>query len=167
MADEQACQSCGQVLPLESFYRCATVKDGRKARCKVCCAQAQKTRLAIPAVRERRRAYTREWNHSRRGRAYHRAHKETNPYKAQERLRRAHTRNVPKIKAREAVNSALRYGRLMRKPCAVCEEQLVEAHHLFGYAPADRLQVIWLCPAHHRRAEERLRKEREGHATLS
>jgi len=124
-------------------------------------------RLAVPEVREGRRAYSRRWNQSRQGQAYHRAYKRTPPYKAQENIRRTQRRNVPKIKAREAINAALRYGRLTKKPCAVCGDSHTEAHHLLGYAPADRLQVIWLCPAHHRRAEERLRKEREGHATLS
>ena len=123
-------------------------------------------RLAVPSVREGRRAYSRRWNQSREGRVYHRAHKQTGPYKEQECIRRAQGRNVPKVKAREAINAALRYGRLTRKPCAVCGDSRTEAHHLLGYAPADWLQAIWLCPEHHRKAEERLRKEREGRGTL-
>ena len=167
MADEKACRSCGRMLPLDLFHRCRAVKDGRKARCKECMAAVRRARLTIPSVREARRQYSRRWNQSPDGHAYHRAHKRTEQYKAREKARRLERGNIPKIKAREAVNAALRYARMTKKPCAVCGAGQTEAHHIFGYEPADWKHVVWLCPEHHRRAEERLRKEREGHGTLS
>jgi len=167
MASEQACRSCGQVLPLERFYRCAAVKDGRRARCKPCCAEGQRARLAVPAVREGRRTYSRQWNQSLEGQAYQRAYKRTEPYRRKEKIRRVEPRNISKVKARTAVKDAVRYGRMTKKACAVCGDIQTEAHHLFGYGPEDWCNVVWLCPEHHQRAEERLRNEREGHGTLS
>lgn len=166
MANEKVCRSCGRMLPLDSFQRCSAVKDGRKARCKECLGAAQRARLAIPSVLEARRQGSRRWNQSPDGQAYHRAYKQTEQYKAREMARRLELRNIPKIKAREAVNSALRYGGMTNKPCAVCGAGETEAHHIFGYKPANWKNVVWLCPEHHQRAEEQLRKEREGNGTL-
>ena len=67
-----------------------------------------------------------------------------------------------KIKHREAykanaiVGNAIRAGRLVRKPCAICGEELVEAHHEDYSKP---LEVEWLCYKHH---GERHRKNRKN-----
>jgi hypothetical protein len=51
-----------------------------------------------------------------------------------------------RVKATNAVQHALRDGRLSRQPCWVCGEKAV-AHH----ADYDRpLDVVWLCQAHHK-----------------
>lgn len=49
-------------------------------------------------------------------------------------------------KARDAVWSALRSGKLKRKPCEVCGAAKTEAHHLDYSKP---LLVRWLCEDHH------------------
>lgn len=51
-----------------------------------------------------------------------------------------------KIKARNIVNNALRDKNLFKKPCEVCGEIKVEAHHEDYLKP---LQVRWLCKQHH------------------
>ena len=167
MASKKACRFCGQVLPLESFYRNVAAKDGRQNLCKKCSAAAQKARLAIPAIRNARREHSRQWSQSSDGRAYHRAYKQTECYKAQERIRRAEPRNVPKIKAREAIKDALRYGHITRGVCVVCGGSKTQAHHAFGYEPENWKNVVWLCSEHHQIEEERLRKEHECNGTLS
>lgn len=50
-----------------------------------------------------------------------------------------------KRRARNAVNNAIRDGRLKREPCEVCGE-FAEAHHLDYRKPLD---VKWLCREHH------------------
>lgn len=53
-----------------------------------------------------------------------------------------------KIKARNAVNSALQTGKLKRLACEVCGVERVEAHHADYTRPLD---VRWLCSTHHPR----------------
>jgi hypothetical protein len=54
-------------------------------------------------------------------------------------------RNKEKIDAQNAVNYAIRSGKLVRGKCAICSsEDRVHAHHA-SYAPEDRLKVTWLC----------------------
>ena len=55
-------------------------------------------------------------------------------------------RNPAKYKAHNSVNNAIRDGKLSKKPCAVCGEEKVHAHHEDYSKPLD---VVWLCPRHH------------------
>lgn len=55
-------------------------------------------------------------------------------------------------KASRDVTNAVRDGRLIRQPCEVCGADKVEGHHL-DYDKT--LEVIWLCPTHHREAHRR------------
>ena len=52
-----------------------------------------------------------------------------------------------RVKARELAASALKGGRLVRKPCEVCESTDVQMHHDDYLRP---LAVRWLCAQHHR-----------------
>ncbi len=48
--------------------------------------------------------------------------------------------------ARKKYESALKAGRLKRKPCAVCGAPKTQGHHEDYSKP---LEVVWLCGAHH------------------
>jgi hypothetical protein len=50
--------------------------------------------------------------------------------------------------AQVALNNALRDGRIRALPCLICGEK-AEAHHTHYDAP---LEVVWLCPPHHKQA---------------
>jgi len=50
--------------------------------------------------------------------------------------------------ANHAVGSALRAGKLLRQPCWVCGDK-AHAHHPDYSRPLD---VVWLCPPHHKQA---------------
>lgn len=53
-----------------------------------------------------------------------------------------------RVKARSAVNHAVRDGRLLRLPCRLCGEEKTEGHHEDYSKPLD---VVWLCkPDHHK-----------------
>lgn len=55
-------------------------------------------------------------------------------------------RNPIQKKANQAVNNAIRDGRLTRQPCEVCGAQKAQAHHEDYSKPLD---VRWLCTKHH------------------
>lgn len=88
-AGGKVCKGCGQHKPLEAFYRCAAVKDGRAARCKSCRDQAH--RVYYEANAEKLRAD---------GRAARRKWSAENPERQREQNRR--TRNTPAGKAADA-----------------------------------------------------------------
>lgn len=55
-------------------------------------------------------------------------------------------RNKIKHKAHLMVLYAVRMGRLTRKPCEICKDINVHAHHDDYFKPLD---VRWLCQKHH------------------
>lgn len=61
-------------------------------------------------------------------------------------LQNAYIRDKHKILARQAVQKAVKSGRLSRQPCEVCGNTTVDAHHS-DYAK--KLDVSWLCETHH------------------
>lgn len=63
------------------------------------------------------------------------------------------TLNSLKVKARKKLNYEVMCGRIMKKPCNVCGENKVEAHHSNYSRPLD---VIWLCHRCHRTEEGRI-----------
>jgi len=65
---------------------------------------------------------------------------------AKEALRLHRARNPLKYAARNAVNNAIRDGRLQRKGCEVCGKK-AQAHHDDYSKPLD---VRWFCFEHHR-----------------
>jgi len=91
---------------------------------------------------ERQRQYSREY----RARRPDANRKKNEVYRA---------RNPDKQKAHKAVEIARRAGRIVRQPCERCgATSLVHAHH-DDYARL--LDVIWLCPVHHRERHQELK----------
>lgn len=64
----------------------------------------------------------------------------------------ARDRTTGATAARHAVAWAIQTGALVRGMCQNCGAAGVEAHHHLGYAPENRLNVLWLCRAHHEEA---------------
>lgn len=121
------CSKCHRQLDAQQFYSCSKMTDGKVAECKDCTkTRVYERRLAnIDQVREADRARNRTENR----RGLYRAWKKKNP---------------EKVKAHNAVNNAIRHGRLARLSCW-CGE-LGEAHHPDYSKPLD---VVWLCKKHH------------------
>jgi hypothetical protein len=63
-----------------------------------------------------------------------------------------------KARARQAVNDAVKKGTLIRQPCAICGALEADGHHPDYSKPLD---VIWLCPPHHRSEHIRLKTSGE------
>lgn len=137
------CSKCGEVKPLTAFRRKAEAFDGRRTDCAICQAawnRAYYVRTFAQQQKLRRRIFLRYLKDGR----------------AAEQQRKARVLNRDKIRARDAVKTALRRGHLQRQPCSVCGESKAFAHHADGYARENRLRVIWLCHLHHQMAHGRL-----------
>jgi hypothetical protein len=62
--------------------------------------------------------------------------------------------NPEKRYAKEVIHDLTRHGKLTRKPCEVCGENKVHAHHPDYSKPRE---VIWLCPVHHKEEHRRIK----------
>jgi len=128
----KTCKTCGQRKVLSEFYLAA----GRPlSDCKPCWrARVKQRRLTDPSVR----AYDRE-----RAKLPHRRQM------ASAISKRWRERNPDAYRAQNALNNALRDGKVDRQPCQLCATRdSVHAHHRDYARPLD---VTWLCArCHHR-----------------
>jgi len=139
------CRICQMMKPESEFYR-----NSRNQRlytdCKECnCAKRRAHRAAnLGYYRDydRARANTPERIAGRASYNSSDAGRET----SNKRVRAYIARNPQKKRATQAVNHAVRTGRLIRQPCEVCGEVKAQAHHDDYSKPLD---VRWLCATHH------------------
>ena len=68
--------------------------------------------------------------------------------------KRYNANNRFKRLAKDAVNNAIRAGKLKVFPCEVCGKK-AQGHHSDYKKP---LKVVWLCPQHHQELHRRLKK---------
>ena len=123
------CGACEAVKPASEVHKRAASVDGLAARCKKCQQVYDFARRDDPKrVAQRAEARPRY------------AHKQTE-YNGKWRKR-----NPEKYKAHNALNNALRDGKLAKGVCEDCGSPDVEAHHDDYAKPLD---VRWLCPKHH------------------
>lgn len=126
------CNTCGLTKPLDDYYKQPKAADGHQGRCKECAKRA--VRINYREKRSQYQAYERT-----------RAQDPERKRKAGEYQRKR--RNEGKTSARDAVNNAVRDGRLVPQTCEVCGSEKVQAHHEDYSKP---LEVMWLCFEHHR-----------------
>lgn len=69
--------------------------------------------------------------------------------------------NPDKRRAQKAVENALAWGRMTRKPCERCGADKAHAHHDDYSKPLD---VTWLCPKHHKERHRELEAQAESEA---
>ena len=129
------CFKCGVTMPLSAFYRHEQMGDHHLNKCKEC------TKKDTTANRIARIDYYRQYDRVRASQPHRRKkNKET----AAE-WRKEH----PKRRAAQiTLGNAVRVGKVIPLPCFVCGEK-AEAHHPDYDAPLD---VVWLCPPHHKQA---------------
>ncbi len=127
------CFKCGQMKARQEFYRHSQMSDGLLGKCKEC------TRADVVANRAAKIEYYREYDKKRFN---------TPERKATRSKQSVRTRTVTpeKYRARNAVNNAIRDGRLVRQPCEKCGNTKVDAHHDDYSQP---LNVRWLCRTCH------------------
>ena len=125
------CFKCGAEKPYAEFYRHAKMADGYIGKCKCCTkADVKERRATNPAVQE----YDRKRG-SRRTPEMEQAYREKYPLK---------------YKAKNAVNNAVRDGRLVKADaCEDCGSTFALHGHHDDYTKP--LEVRWLCAlCHHR-----------------
>src|SRR5215207_7580125 len=103
-------------------------RDGTRLRRSHCADCTRETR------RDYQREYKRDWN------AKH-------PDRAQKTARKWSGNNRVAARTHQKVYYAITVGKLEKKPCQVCGNPKVDAHHEDYSKP---LEVIWLCRKHHR-----------------
>lgn len=125
----KSCFKCGESKQLSAFYKHPKMADGHVNKCKEC--NKKDVRANRAANVEYYRAYdVRRGN--RQDLAYQHSYREANPKK-----RAVHV----------AVGNAIRDGKLIPQPCAICDSEEVHAHHCDYDKPLD---VMWLCAKHHK-----------------
>ena len=130
---EKTCTICGEILPLEGFYKAAGCRDGRAGQCMPCVKRRARIRQIVKS--DEIRAYERQ-----RSKLPHRRHQRM------ANLQREKDRAPERTKARNAVSNAVRDGKLLRMDCAFCGSSKTVAHHHDYTKPLD---VTWLCtPCH-------------------
>lgn len=130
------CFKCGRELPLSEFYAHDRMKEGCLGKCKEC------TRKDVRANRIKNIDNIREYDRKR----FQNPERKAKVAIYQKRMRK---RNPHKYKATNAVNNAIRDGRLTRPDkCSLCgKECKPEAHHPDYSKP---LEVEWYCRKCHR-----------------
>ncbi len=148
----KVCSKCAEALPDESFYRHPGMKDGRLRRCKSCVKSAVRANRASRL--EQYRAYDRARN-MRPDRVRMRdeyARTEVGRIVAQAAKAKWSSDHPDRRRAQNALNNAVRDGRVEKMPCVVCGKK-AHAHHEDYSLPLD---VIWLCPRHHKARHKEL-----------
>ncbi len=130
----KVCFKCKSRKRITSFYRHPMMGDGHLGKCKSC------TKTDVSANYRDRLARYKKYDIERNKRP----ERKRALLSRQSRLRREYP---GKYKARLAVASALKGGRIKRLPCSKCGSRESQAHH-----PDYRrhLAVEWLCLKHHR-----------------
>ncbi len=138
------CTKCKIEKPRAEFHRRAASKDGLRPHCKDC------QKVYIRAYYQSNRAQivgkVRKYRRSEVGRITHKKHRQSEKGRAvQRRANRVYQlANPEKKKARDAISSAIQYGKIQRP--IFCEEcglpAETQGHHPDYSKP---LEVEWLC----------------------
>jgi len=121
------CAHCKTDKPVTEFY------VNSKKRCKAC------TRKSVREHRLAKIDYYRSYDRMR----------ASMPHRLSQNVRVTsewRESNKQRYKAQNALNNALRDGKIKRQLCLICGGK-AEAHHPDYSAPLD---VVWLCPPHHK-----------------
>jgi hypothetical protein len=135
------CFKCLLELPLSAFYKHAQMGDGHLNKCKEC------TKKDDTATRLARIEHYRQYDRQRASMP-HRLQKN------REITARWREKNPDRRRAQIMVGNAVRDGKLTPEPCFICGTP-AEAHHPDYTQPLD---VVWLCPPHHKQAHALLRR---------
>lgn len=135
MATLKTCFKCGAEKSISDFYKHPYMGDGHLGKCKEC------TKIDVWKDRQKKLQEKREYDRER----------ASLPHRKELRSRTTKEWQMA-FPDRRAAQSALRRavltGAVKKLPCWVCGEE-AEAHHPDYSSPLD---VVWLCPAHHKQA---------------
>ena len=138
--EKKICFKCGETKSIADFYAHPKMSDGHLGKCKICTKKDVRTNYK---------------NHHAHFIRYELERNKTEKRKAQHTTLTINQRSKypDRYRANTAVGNAIRDGELTKKPCEVCGQAKVEAHHDDYSKPLD---VRWLCHYHHREHHGRL-----------
>jgi len=113
------CRDCGRDLPETAFSPGLLERSPAYHRCRVC--QNERTKKYQKENRKKITEYNRDYRQRR---------KEV-------------------VRSMEIVKKAVKQGRLVKSPCAICGDTNVVAHHL-SYEKGERQKIIWVCQLHNK-----------------
>ena len=130
------CFKCFKRKEINQFYKHNEMGDGYLGKCKMCTKKDVESRYYDPKFSDRIKKYERQ--------RFKNPHRKLKIKLYQQKRRN----NSPgKYRIRQKTSNAVRDGRLIKKPCAVCNSSKSQAHHL-DYR--SYINVKWLCFKHHR-----------------
>lgn len=135
------CFKCKQTKHINLFYRHNGTADGYLNKCKLCTKKDVKRRYDDPVSILKIVEYEKKRNQT--------------PERKLAKLIYQQTRRLKypnKNKARYKLFKAVKDGRILKRPCEVCGNIKVEAHHT-DYRKF--LDVKWLCKKHHLEIENK------------
>jgi len=145
------CIDCKKEFSKDFFYKGYDSKDGYHLRCKKCwkIKYPKEYWKALPSQYRTRHEMKPEALERLRiiDKKYQRIKRAKNPERKIEETRRYAKENPEKVKAVRKVYNAIKRGDLIRKKCRDCERKDTHGHHPDYSKP---LNVIWLCPIHHK-----------------
>jgi len=146
---DRICKKCSILKPIEDFYRHPASEGGRDTRCKECVKSMARANRAEKA--EYYRAYDRKRyrdDDRRKESARHCAKSDAGRRAKAEFEARSRREEPQKWIARNAVNNAIRDGKMERgTDCYFCgSSERLQAHHEDYNHPLD---VVWLCSSCH------------------
>jgi hypothetical protein len=136
---QKPCSKCGEMKPLDAFYKHPMMHDGHLSKCIECTKADVRSNRAARA--EYYRAYDRMRAKDPKRVAARREEARKNPRPRQE-------PDPVKRAARVAVGNAVRDGVILRSPeCEICAVPCETHGHHEDYSKP--LEVIWVCTACH------------------
>jgi hypothetical protein len=136
------CRKCLEIKEIDMFPKHKNGRDGHLNICKECKSVYMKKYLIEYRKEEvdryallRRRHYLKRRNDPE-------FKKQSQKVNKSWRLKNKH-----KVSAWKKVQYALSIGKILKKPCRVCGKKSTHAHHKDYAKPLD---VVWLCPKHHK-----------------
>lgn len=161
------CRKCKITKPADQFYKRAAHKDGLRSYCKQCEIEDVGKYQKTPDGKETQRRYAksekgkvrmRKFDRSEKGREKHSRYNRSE--KGRTYSRTARQRNIEKARARDAVNNAVKQGKMLPPKSFICShyrcnKQADEYHHYLGYDPENWLKVKPICIPCHRVLEPR------------
>lgn len=135
---EKTCRRCGELKSLSEYYKHSEMYDGYLNICKEC------TKKRVGKYREKNiesiRAYDRQ-----------RAKKPHRVKKSLEICKRSREKNPLYNSARLKASRAAKKGIIKKTGCIFCGRPDSHGHHFDYTKPLD---VVWLCPIHHRKVHD-------------
>jgi hypothetical protein len=128
----KTCTKCSTTKPVTEYHK---FRNGLRPTCEAC-TNAQNREISMrPNAIERRHARQKQYE----------SLFERKKARAEQSIR-MRIKYPEKCKARDALNGAIRWGKIVKQPCEVCGSIEVHAHHEDYSKP---LEVKWLCQQHH------------------